>query len=115
MHVKVLEVDPKRRRISLTMRLDQAHEARRKFDALFLADVLGVYDVYRGSPDAAIANAVQVKEYRPVARERSAGLLSGADYQVRSAAGGSRIRTAGPALRRAPPRRATGLRAVRPG
>jgi uncharacterized protein len=27
-HVKVLEVDPKRRRISLTMRLDQAHEAR---------------------------------------------------------------------------------------
>jgi alkanesulfonate monooxygenase SsuD/methylene tetrahydromethanopterin reductase-like flavin-dependent oxidoreductase (luciferase family) len=33
---------------------------RGKFDALFLADVLGVYDVYRGSPDAAIANAVQV-------------------------------------------------------
>ncbi len=27
-HVKVLEVDPKRRRISLTMRLDQAPEAR---------------------------------------------------------------------------------------
>ena len=27
-HVKVLEVDPKRRRISLTMRLDQALEAR---------------------------------------------------------------------------------------
>jgi alkanesulfonate monooxygenase SsuD/methylene tetrahydromethanopterin reductase-like flavin-dependent oxidoreductase (luciferase family) len=33
---------------------------RGKFDALFLADVLGVYDVYCGSPDAAIANAVQV-------------------------------------------------------
>jgi long-chain alkane monooxygenase len=33
---------------------------RGKFDALFLADVLGVYDVYRGSPDAAIANAVQL-------------------------------------------------------
>ena len=32
---------------------------RGKFDALFLADVLGVYDVYRGSPDAAIANVVQ--------------------------------------------------------
>jgi protein Tex len=27
-HVKVLDVDPKRRRISLTMRLDQAPEAR---------------------------------------------------------------------------------------
>ena len=26
---------------------------RGKFDALFLADVLSVYDVYRGSPDAA--------------------------------------------------------------
>jgi FMN-dependent oxidoreductase (nitrilotriacetate monooxygenase family) len=33
---------------------------RGKFDALFLADVLGVYDVYRGSPAAAIAQAVQV-------------------------------------------------------
>jgi hypothetical protein len=32
---------------------------RGKFDALFLADVLGVYDVYRGLPDAAIANAVR--------------------------------------------------------
>ena len=27
---------------------------------MFLADVLGVYDVYAGSADAAIANAVQV-------------------------------------------------------
>src|SRR6202521_4451211 len=33
---------------------------RGKFDALFLADVLGVYDVYGGLPDAAIAQAVQV-------------------------------------------------------
>jgi alkanesulfonate monooxygenase SsuD/methylene tetrahydromethanopterin reductase-like flavin-dependent oxidoreductase (luciferase family) len=33
---------------------------RGKFDALFLADVLGIYDVYLGSSDAAIANAVQV-------------------------------------------------------
>ncbi|MBV8915371.1 MAG: NtaA/DmoA family FMN-dependent monooxygenase, partial [Acetobacteraceae bacterium] len=30
------------------------------FDGLFLADVLGVYDVYRGSPAPAIAHAVQV-------------------------------------------------------
>ncbi len=30
------------------------------FDAIFLADVLGIYDVYRGSPDAALEGAVQV-------------------------------------------------------
>jgi FMN-dependent oxidoreductase (nitrilotriacetate monooxygenase family) len=30
------------------------------FDGLFLADVLGVYDVYESSPDAALRNAVQV-------------------------------------------------------
>jgi long-chain alkane monooxygenase len=29
-------------------------------------DVLGVYDVYRGSPDAAIANAVQVPVNDPL-------------------------------------------------
>lgn len=29
-------------------------------DALFLADVLGVYDVYAGSPDAALRHAIQV-------------------------------------------------------
>jgi alkanesulfonate monooxygenase len=39
---------------------------RGKFDALFLADVLGIYDVYRGSPDAAIANAVQVPVNDPL-------------------------------------------------
>src|ERR1700739_2335626 len=39
---------------------------RGKFAALFLADVLGVYDVYRGSPDAAIANAVQVPVNDPL-------------------------------------------------
>ena len=39
---------------------------RGKFDALFLADVLGVYDVYRGSADAAIANAVQVPVNDPL-------------------------------------------------
>jgi alkanesulfonate monooxygenase SsuD/methylene tetrahydromethanopterin reductase-like flavin-dependent oxidoreductase (luciferase family) len=37
-----------------------------KFDALFLADVLGVYDVYRRSADAAIANAVQVPVNDPL-------------------------------------------------
>jgi FMN-dependent oxidoreductase (nitrilotriacetate monooxygenase family) len=39
---------------------------RGRFDALFLADVLGVYDVYRGSPDAAIANAAQVPVNDPL-------------------------------------------------
>src|SRR6202049_2558356 len=39
---------------------------RGKFDALFLADVLGVYDVYRGLPDAAIAQAVQVPVNDPL-------------------------------------------------
>ncbi len=29
-------------------------------DGLFLADVLGIYDVYAGSPDAALRNAIQV-------------------------------------------------------
>jgi alkanesulfonate monooxygenase len=33
---------------------------RGKFDAIFLADVLGIYDVYRGSPRAALEQAVQV-------------------------------------------------------
>ncbi len=36
------------------------------FDALFLADVLGVYDVLGGSPDAAIKGAVQVPLIDPV-------------------------------------------------
>ena len=31
---------------------------RGKFDALFLADVLGVYDVYGGTPDAADRKSV---------------------------------------------------------
>ncbi|HET6183373.1 MAG TPA: LLM class flavin-dependent oxidoreductase [Acetobacteraceae bacterium] len=33
---------------------------RGKFDAVFLADVLGIYDVYRGGPETALAGAVQV-------------------------------------------------------
>src|SRR5271154_6944424 len=36
------------------------------FDGLFLADVLGVNDVYQGSPDAAIRGAVQVPVNDPM-------------------------------------------------
>jgi FMN-dependent oxidoreductase (nitrilotriacetate monooxygenase family) len=36
------------------------------FDGLFLADVLGVYDVYGGSPDAALRGAVQVPLLDPM-------------------------------------------------
>lgn len=37
-----------------------------KFDAVFLADVLGVYDVYGGSRDAALRNAVQAPVSDPL-------------------------------------------------
>ena len=36
------------------------------FDGLFLADVLGVYDVFGGSPDAALRHAVQVPVNDPM-------------------------------------------------
>ncbi len=36
------------------------------FDGLFLADVLGVYDVYGGTPDAALREAVQVPLLDPL-------------------------------------------------
>ena len=36
------------------------------FDGLFLADVLGIYDVYAGSPEAAIRGAVQVPVGEPL-------------------------------------------------
>lgn len=39
---------------------------RGKFDALFLADVIGVYDVFRGSRDAAITTAAQVPVNDPM-------------------------------------------------
>ncbi len=39
---------------------------RGKFDALFLADVLGIYDVYAGSPRAALEAAVQVPVNDPL-------------------------------------------------
>jgi FMN-dependent oxidoreductase (nitrilotriacetate monooxygenase family) len=39
---------------------------RGKFDALFLADVLGIYDVYKGSPETALEQAVQVPVNDPL-------------------------------------------------
>jgi FMN-dependent oxidoreductase (nitrilotriacetate monooxygenase family) len=39
---------------------------RGKFDALFLADVLGAYDVYGGTPDAALRGGVQVPVNDPM-------------------------------------------------
>ena len=40
---------------------------RGKFDGLFIADVLGVYDVYNGNGDAAIRQAAQVPVKDPLA------------------------------------------------
>src|SRR5439155_16332438 len=39
---------------------------RGKFDGIFLADVLGIYDVYGSSPAAALRHAVQVPVNDPV-------------------------------------------------
>lgn len=39
---------------------------RGRFDGLFLADVLGIYDVYGGTPDAALRNAAQVPVNDPL-------------------------------------------------
>jgi long-chain alkane monooxygenase len=39
---------------------------RGKFDGLFLADVLGPYDVYRGSADAAIQSGIQIPVNDPL-------------------------------------------------
>jgi FMN-dependent oxidoreductase (nitrilotriacetate monooxygenase family) len=39
---------------------------RGRFDGIFLADVLGIYDVYAGSPDAALRHAVQVPVNDPL-------------------------------------------------
>jgi long-chain alkane monooxygenase len=36
------------------------------FDGIFIADVLGVYDVYNGNPDAALASATQVPVNDPL-------------------------------------------------
>ena len=37
-----------------------------KFDGLFLADVLGPYDVYQGKPDAAIQSGIQIPVNDPL-------------------------------------------------
>ncbi len=39
---------------------------RGKFDALFLADVLGIYDVYKGGPETALEQAIQVPVNDPL-------------------------------------------------
>src|SRR4029078_13406187 len=39
---------------------------RGRFDGLFLADVLGVYDVFGNSPDAALRNAAQAPPKEPL-------------------------------------------------
>jgi len=39
---------------------------RGKFDGIFLADVLGIYDVYGGSPEAALKHGVQVPVNDPL-------------------------------------------------
>ena len=39
---------------------------RGRFDGLFLADVLGVYDVFGDSPDAALRNAAQTPANEPL-------------------------------------------------
>jgi FMN-dependent oxidoreductase (nitrilotriacetate monooxygenase family) len=39
---------------------------RGKFDGIFLADIVGVYDVYRGGPAPAIVNAVQIPVNDPL-------------------------------------------------
>lgn len=54
---------------------------RGKFDGLFIADVLGIYDVLNGNGDAAIRQATQVPG------ERSAG----ADYPDGAGDGASRL------------------------
>ena len=39
---------------------------RGKFDGLFIADVLGIYDTYRGSGDASIRRAMQIPVHDPL-------------------------------------------------
>jgi FMN-dependent oxidoreductase (nitrilotriacetate monooxygenase family) len=39
---------------------------RGKFDGVFLADIVGIYDVYRGGPEPSIVNAVQIPVNDPM-------------------------------------------------
>jgi long-chain alkane monooxygenase len=50
---------------------------RGKFDALFLADVLGIYDVYKGSPRTALEQAVQVPVNDPLMLVSAMALVTG--------------------------------------
>ena len=52
-------------RLPYWLDLAQALE-RGRFDGLFLADVLGVYDVYGNSPDAALRYATQTPANEPL-------------------------------------------------
>lgn len=59
--------DQSRRYLDLDYWLELAQTLERgKIDALFLADVLGVYDVYGGSADAALSGGVQVPVNDPL-------------------------------------------------
>ena len=62
---------------------------RGKFDGLFIADVLGIYDVYNGNGDAAIRQAV-FRRYEKVASGESVAptliLIDGGKGQVATAA-----------------------------
>lgn len=52
---------------SLDYWVDLARIAERgKFDAVFIADVLGIYDVYRGGPQTALERAIQVPVNDPM-------------------------------------------------
>jgi FMN-dependent oxidoreductase (nitrilotriacetate monooxygenase family) len=60
--------DESRRYVDLDYWMELAQTLERgKIDVLFLADVLGVYDVYGGSPDAALTGGVQVPLNDPLA------------------------------------------------
>lgn len=51
---------------------------RGKFDGLFIADVLGVYDVLNGNGDAAIRQAAQVPVNDPLGADYADGAGDGA-------------------------------------
>src|SRR3982074_1172542 len=56
---------PENNRLPYWIDLAKALE-RGRFDGLFLADVLGVYDVFGSSPDAALRNATQTPANEPL-------------------------------------------------
>ena len=59
--------DEERRYVDLDYWVSLARTLERgRFDAIFFADVLGVYDVYRGSADSALSDAVQVPVNDPL-------------------------------------------------